>query len=94
MHGVLLDCFEIPARGALVLLEKHEGNLQTGEWLVINDRRWRIAAIALDNYFGRLPPSDATRNNVGVLIADADKADLLPFMGLQVRTEAAVDARP
>lgn len=93
MHCVLLDCFEIPARGALVLLEKHEGNLQTGEWLVISDRRWRIAVIAMDNYFGRPPPSDATRNKVGVLIADADKADLPPFRGLQFRTEAALDAR-
>lgn len=33
MRGVFLDCFEIPGRGTLVLLEKHEGNPQSGDGL-------------------------------------------------------------
>ena len=86
MRGVFTACFEIAGRGVVVLLnpEGDDGRLLMGDRVNIAGGSWVVAGIEMPNW--RKLPSPELRRTLGVLLADATKAELEPLIGQPFET--------
>ena len=88
MKGTLEDVFEISGRGAVVLVQIHDGHCLVGDSLVVGKKPWPITGIEMIKYSdegmrriaeGWVPPT-------GLLLRGALKADLIEWVGSDVAT--------
>jgi translation elongation factor EF-Tu-like GTPase len=88
VNGTLEDVFEVTGRGAVVLVQIHDGLCTVGDNLVVGRGQWPITGIEMIKYNeegmrrmaeGWVPP-------VGILLGGAAKTDLIEWIGTEVST--------
>ncbi len=80
MSGTLGDVFEITGRGTVVILKDFDGSVKIGDQVAIGGHKWVVTGNEMPGRpidLNNIPP----RRPVGVLLADARKAELLPLVG-------------
>jgi hypothetical protein len=80
MAGALGDVFEITGRGTVVILKDFDNSVKIGDQIAIGHHKWVVKGNELPGRpidLNNIPP----RRPVGVLLADATKAELLPLVG-------------
>jgi hypothetical protein len=95
MIGSLLEVFEIAGRGCIILVDIESGNIRVGDSLTIGDRTWPVTGIEMVNYGaeGRRRLSEGWTPPIGILLGDAEKADLVEVIGERVSSVPTMVAR-
>ena len=90
MRGKLIDVFDISGRSCVVLVDIKNGSSSIDDVLRVGINRWAVTGIEMTNHNadgtqkiaeGWIPPT-------GILLRDALKADLQPYIGVVVSTDS------
>ena len=87
MKGTLGEVFEITGRGVVVCLEQYQGDVRSGERLVIGGREWTIAGVEMP--YGKRTLEQLQTGlpvTIAVIVRPGAKADLVPLIGRDFET--------
>lgn len=87
MKGILGEVFEITGRGVVACLEDYEGEVRTGERLIVANREWTIAGVEMP--YGKRTLEQLEKGlpvTIAVVVRPAEKSDLVPLIGQPFET--------